>query len=404
MAPKLAFRVGGVSDSLTLKLNAQVQEMQRQGLDVVNLSTGEPDFPVPDAAKDAVRKALDQNRSKYTPVAGVPELRERIARKTTLQQPSMVKDAGEWKAADVIVTNGGKQAIFNAMMAVLEPGDTVLVPTPFWISYPEMAALAGASTHRIETKFSNSFKLTPQELRSALDICERPSMLILNSPNNPTGALSSREELAALGEGVASHPNGKHLWILSDEIYDRVVLGETPFCSFLEACPGLRSQVITVNGMSKSAAMTGWRVGWTVSAGPVTGAMQSVQAQSTSGINALAQWASIAALDLPESAFKSQLERYQARSRLALDILKKAAKLEIVAPEGAFYLFFGVQGYLRPGETTPRLCERLLKDGKVAVVPGDPFGAPGFARLSFATDEAVLELGCRRIVETLLKG
>ncbi len=404
MAPKLAARVSGVSDSLTLKLNSQVQEMQKQGLDVVNLTTGEPDFAVPDAAKDAVRKALDQNRSKYTPVAGIPELRERIARKTTGQQPALVIQAGEWRPSDVIVTNGGKQAIFNAMMAVLEPGDTVLVPAPFWISYPEMAALAGASTHRMTTQFSNSFKLTASELRAALDSCERPAMLILNSPNNPTGALYSRAELAALGEVIASHPKGGSLWVLSDEIYDRVILGSTPFCSFLEACPALRSQVITVNGMSKSAAMTGWRVGWTVSTGAVTGAMLSVQAQSTSGINALAQWASIAALDLPESAFKHQLERYQARSRVALDILKKAAKLEIVAPEGAFYLFFGVRGYLRPGETTPQLCERLLRDGKVAVVPGDPFGAPGFARLSFATDEAALELGCRRIVETLAQG
>jgi len=398
---KLSHRVQGVSDSLTLRLNAQVQEMQKQGLDVVNLSTGEPDFAVSDAAKDAVRKALDLNRSKYTPVSGIPELKERIARRTSLQQPSLTAAVGPWKSADVVVTNGGKQAIYNAMMAILEPGDDVLIPAPFWISYPDMAALAGGHAHRIATQFKNSFKLTPEELRSALDACSQPRLLILNSPNNPTGALYSRDEFAALGEVLQSHPAAREMWILSDEIYDRVILGDQPFCSFLEACPTLRDRVVTVNGMSKSAAMTGWRVGWSVSSGPLTAALSVVQAQSTSGINALAQWASVAALDLPESAFEEQILRYRNRSRLALDILKKAGKLEIVDPKGAFYVFFGVQYYLRPGEGSAAFCERVLKEARVAVVPGDPFGAAGFARLSFATDEKTLELGCQRLVDAL---
>jgi aspartate aminotransferase len=398
---KLATRVRGVSDSLTLRLNSQVQEMQRAGVDVVNLSTGEPDFAVPDAAKQAVLEAVRLNRSKYTPVTGVPELRTRIAQRTTQQQPALAALAGPWKPTDVIVTNGGKQAIFNSMMATLEPGDDVLLPIPYWISYPDMAALVGARVHRIETRFEHSFKLTARELSAALDACSRPRLLVLNSPGNPTGSLYSREEFAELGEVIGSHPAAKDLWVLSDEIYDRVILGAKPFCSFLEACPALRERVITINGMSKSAAMTGWRSGWSVSSGPITAAMGVVQAQSTSGINALAQWASVAALDLPESAFDEQVARYRSRARLALEILEKPGKLKIVVPEGAFYVFFGIAGCLRPGEDAPAFCERLLREARVAVVPGDPFGLPGFARLSFATDEKTLESGCRRIVEAL---
>lgn len=404
MAPRLSSRVQGVSDSLTLRLNAQVQELQRQGLDIANLSTGEPDFPVPDASKEAVREALRLDRSKYGPVAGIIELRERIARRTTAQQPAVGARAGAWKASEVIVTNGGKQALFNAMMAVLESGDEVLIPAPYWVSYPDMASLAGGTPRILATQFSNSFKLTAGELRAALDASPRPRLLILNSPGNPTGAVYSREEFRALGEVLSAHPKGRELWILSDEIYDRVILGKIPFCSFLEACPELREQVITVNGMSKSAAMTGWRVGWTVAAPGITAAMSVVQAQSTSGINALAQWASVAALDLPETAFAGQLERYRARLGLVLEILKKAAKLEIVVPEGAFYLFFGVHAYLRPGEGSAQFCERLLREARVAVVPGDPFGMPGFARLSFATSDATLESGCRRLADFLCQG
>jgi aspartate aminotransferase len=401
MLPGLSVRVQGVSDSLTLKLNAQVQELQKQGVDVANLSTGEPDFAVPEASKEAVRSALKLNRSKYGPVAGVPELRERVARRTNLHQPRLLALSGAWKSSDVIITNGGKQALFNAMMAVLEAGDEALIPAPYWISYPDMAALAGATSKIIPTQFSNSFKLTPEELKASLDECASPKLLILNSPSNPTGAVYSREEFMALGEVIRSHPRGKGIWIISDEIYDRVILSDVPFCSFLDACPELRDQVITVNGMSKSAAMTGWRVGWSVASPRVTSAMSLVQAQSTSGINALAQWASIAALDLPETEFTSQIERYRARLALALEILKKAAKLEIAVPKGAFYIFFGVRGYLRPDEGTPRFCERLLREAKVAVVPGDPFGMPGTVRLSFATDETSLASGCRRFVDYL---
>jgi aspartate aminotransferase len=343
---------------------------------------------------------LEQDRSKYTPVPGILELREAIARKTQLQQPSLTE---AWKASQVLVTNGGKQAIFNAMMAVLEPGDEVFFPAPFWISYPEMTRLVGGEPFAITTEFKDSFKLTVAQLSAALDRATRPKLLIVNSPCNPTGALYSREEFAALGTVIATHPKAADLWVLSDEIYDRVILSEQPFCSFLEACPGLRSRVITVNGMSKAAAMTGWRIGWSIAESAVTSAMNTVQAQSTSGINALAQWASLAALKLPEEAFSAQLNRYQARLQLVLEILSKAGKLKVVVPKGAFYVFFGIEAYMRAGETAGQFCERALHEAKVALVPGDPFGMPGFVRMSFATHEATLKSGCERLVDYLTK-
>ncbi|MEN9722414.1 MAG: hypothetical protein RJB38_400 [Pseudomonadota bacterium] len=396
---KLATRVQGVSDSLTLRLNAQVQEMQKQGIDIANLSTGEPDFPVPEASKEAVREALRLNRSKYTPVSGILPLREAIARKTSAQQPSLVAQSGAWSAQNVVISNGGKQAIFNAMMAVLESGDQVLFPAPYWLSYPEMAKLLGAEPVAISTAIDRGFRMTPEELGSALDAAPRAKLLILNSPSNPTGALYSRAELAALGAVIAQHPRGKEVWILSDEIYDRITLGEKPFCSFLEACPDLREQVVTVNGMSKSAAMTGWRTGWSVAPAALTSALGTIQGQSTSGICALSQWAALAALELPESSFSEQLERYRERCRLVLAILSKAGKLEVVVPEGAFYVFLGVRRLLRAGETAALFCERVLREARVALVPGEPFGAPGFVRMSFATEDSTLKVGCERLVE-----
>ena len=251
---KLASRVSGVSDSLTLRLNARVQEMQKQGVDIANLSTGEPDFEVPEAAKDAVRESLSLNRSKYTPVPGILPLREAVAHRTNLQQPSAAAISGGWKAANIVVTNGGKQAIFNAMMAVLEAGDQVLFPAPFWISYPDMARLAGGSPVAIPTRFENAFRMTAAELSAALDASPRAKLLILNSPCNPTGSLYSREELAAIGEVLERHPRGREVWVLSDEIYDRVILGEKPFTSFLDRkSTRLNSSHVSESRMPSSA-------------------------------------------------------------------------------------------------------------------------------------------------------
>lgn len=396
----LSRRLDGVSESATLKLNSTVQMMKAQGVDVINLTAGEPDFPVPDAAKEAVKEALRLNRSKYTPVPGIPELRKAVALKTNLQQPSVAK-IHPWEASNVIVTNGGKQALFNAFMALLDPGNEVLIPTPYWLSYPEMVKLAGGIPKFISAPHSQGFKIKPDQLKNALG--PKVKVLVLNSPSNPTGVMYTRKEYAELAEVLLTTPGAENIWVISDEIYDRINFGEVPFCSFLEAAPELRHRSITINGMSKSAAMTGWRSGWSVAPENVTQGMITLQGQSTSGINALAQWASLAALALPESEFSSMVTTFKKRRNLVLENLEKAHKIDVIVPNGAFYIFVGVGKYLRAGEESIAFAQRLLEDAKVAVVPGTPFGEPEFIRISFATDEESLVKGCDRLVKYLGK-
>ena len=386
---QLARRLDGVSESATLKLNATVQAMKAKGIDVVNLTAGEPDFNVPEAAKKAVIDAVNANKSKYTPAAGIPELRQAVDDKTTAKQP--------WKASNVVLTNGGKQSIFNAILALIDPGDEVLIPAPYWLSYPEIVRIAGGTPKFIPAPLSQGFKITPAQLAKALAPGHRVKMVIFNSPSNPTGAMYTREEFAALGRILSETPGAEGVWVLSDEIYDRIVFGHTPFVSFLDAAPQLRDRTITSNGMSKSAAMTGWRVGWSVAPDLVTQGMITLQGQSTSNVNALAQWASVAALKLPEADFAYQIESFKKRRDLCLDILKASGKIEVFSPEGAFYMFAGVGKSLKPGEDSMGFAERLLEGAQVAVVPGTPFGEPSFVRLSIATEEKALREGCQRI-------
>jgi aspartate aminotransferase len=393
---QLAKRLDGVSESATLKLNATVQMLKSKGVDVVNLTAGEPDFNVPDVAKEAVIEAIRLNRSKYTPAPGIIELREAVAKKTNSQQPRLEQP---WKASDVVITNGGKQALFNSCLALINPGDEVLIPSPYWLSYPEMVKLAGGVPKMIPTSFDQDFKINPEQLKAALG--PKVKMLILNSPSNPTGMMYSREEFEALGKILLDTPQAGGVWVVSDEIYDRIELDQVPFCSFLGAVPHLRDRTITVNGMSKSAAMTGWRIGWTVAPEHVTQGLITIQGQSTSGINSLAQWASLAALKLPESSFEGQVTSYRDRKNLVVELLKKAPGIDLVVPDGAFYVFFGVKKHLKTGEDSMSFAQRLLEDAKVAVVPGTPFGEPEFLRLSFATDEKTLIEGISRIVKYL---
>jgi len=396
-----ARRMEGVSESATLKLNAMVQKLRAQGEDIVNLTTGEPDFAVPQAAKDAAIDAILKDRSKYTPAAGIPELREKIAARTNGQQPSLAH-LRPWKASDIVVTNGAKQGIFNALLALVDEGDAVLIPAPFWLSYPEMAKLAGGEPRILQTRFDEGYVLKPEVLRQGLREAQaagkRPRILFLNSPSNPTGGMFTREDFERLGQVLESEPAARDLWVISDEIYDRVAYDRVPFISFLEACPRLRERVVTVNGLSKAAAMTGWRVGWTVAPESVQAALVTLQGQSTSGINSVAQWASLAALDLAEEAFADQIRQYRERRDLVLEILSQSGKLKVFPPLGAFYAWVDITGAMAAGEDSFGFAERLLRDGKVAVVPGTPFGGPGAFRISFATDIATLRKACERIV------
>jgi len=396
----LAQRLVGVSESATLKLNATVQQLKAQGVDIVNLTAGEPDSPVPDAAKEAAIRAIQTNQNKYTPVPGILPLREAIAAKTNAQQASLSKHQ-PWKASHVVVSNGGKQAIFNTLMALINPGDEVLIPSPYWLSYPEMVKLAGGVPKVIPTSIELGFKVTPDQLKQALS--SRTKLIIFNSPSNPSGVMYSKAEFSELGKVLHEEELAQGVWILSDEIYDQIILGKEPFCSFLEAAPQLVDRTITVNGMSKSVAMTGWRIGWSVAHEKVTQALITLQGQSTSGINAPAQWASIAGLGLPSEYFKEQVEKYQGRKKILLENLKNAPRIEVVEPDGAFYVFIGIKGHLRAGEDSMGFAQRLLEEAQVAVIPGTPFGEAHFIRISFATDEKSILEGCKRIVNYLQK-
>jgi aspartate aminotransferase len=389
----IARRLDGVSESATLKLNAMVQQMKAQGVDVINLTAGEPDFPPLEAAKEGVIEAVRANRSKYTPAAGLPEFRELIAAKTNRQQPGL---AQKWTAKDVVVTNGGKQALFNAILALIDPGDEVLIPTPYWLSYPEMVKIAGGIPKFIPSTHEKGFKISPEQLKAAIG--PKVKALVLNSPSNPSGAMYSEAEFRALARVLEELPENDRIWVLSDEIYDTITFGDEPFCSFLKAAPGLRDRVITVNGLSKSGAMTGWRIGWSVATPKITEALGTLQGQSTSGICALSQWAGIAVMKRPESEFLELAKPFHRRRALALEILRKAAKIKVFAPQGSFYFFVGIGSYLKPGEDSFGFSERLLSQGRVAVVPGTPFGDPEGVRVSFATDDRSLEEGCRRLV------
>lgn len=393
--PILSERMSLISESPTMRLNALVQSMKKQGVDVVNLTAGEPDFVVHDLVKQAVTKAVEENHNKYTPAAGLPELRQLVAEKTNRQQPSLEKPH---ESKNVVVTNGGKQALFNALFSLVNPGEEVLIGSPYWVSYPEMIKLSGGVPKFLNASASNHFKLSPQDFENAIH--SKTKAVILNSPSNPTGVVYSKEEYRKIAEVFQKNPN---LYILSDEIYDRINFGETPFCSFLETAPFLQDRCITINGMSKSFSMTGWRVGWMVAPEKIAKAVIKIQGQTTSGINSLAQWASIAGLKISESEFISQVETYKKRRQKLFDILTQAPDLNLIRPEGAFYCFVGVGAYLKEGEDSIQFAEKLLQEARVAVVPGSPFGEPHFVRLSFATDDQSLKEGCDRIVQFLQK-
>lgn len=389
----LSTRVKFLQESATLKLNALVNQMKAQGKSVYNLTAGEPDFAPPEAAKAAVIEAVNNNLSRYTPTPGIPELRELIAAKTNRQQPA-VSGKQPWKASDVVVTNGGKQAIFDAVMCLIDRGDEAIIPAPFWLSYPEMVKAAEGTPVQVATTMESQYKISPAELERA--ITPKTRLFFVNSPSNPTGSMYSRTELQALGEVLKKHPQ---VWILSDEIYDRIEFTVGSFCSFLEACPDLRDRTVTVNGLSKSGAMTGWRVGWSLTPPALTAALIALQGHSTSGICSLSQAAAVASLKQPENAFESQRLQYLHRRNLALEVLRKSSKIKVVEPAGAFYLFVDVRGALKPNQDANGFAERLLQDASVAVVSGVDFGAPTCVRLSFATDDKTITEACNRIVQ-----
>ena len=393
---QLSDRLNRLSPSATLAMSQKSSEMKAQGIDVINLSVGEPDFNTPDHIKDAAKKAVDENYSRYSPVPGYPELRKAIVDK--LQKENNL----EYGLNEVLVSNGAKQCVCNAVMALVNNGDEVIVPAPYWVSYPQMVKLAGGTPVYVNAGFEQNFKMTPQQLEAA--ITPKTKMLILCSPSNPTGSVYSKEELKALAEVIRRHDD---LYVLADEIYKHInYVGRHESIAQFD---GMKERCIIVNGVSKAYAMTGWRIGYMAAPEWIIKGCNKLQGQYTSGPCSVSQKAAEAAYTLDQGCVEDMRLAFERRRNLVVKLAKEIEGLEVNVPEGAFYLFpkcssfFGkhTDGYVINNATD--LAMYLLEVGHVATVSGDAFGDPECIRFSYATSDDNLREAMRRIKETLAR-
>ena len=393
---QLSDRLNRLSPSATLAMSQKSVEMKAQGIDVINLSVGEPDFNTPDHIKDAAKKAVDENYSRYSPVPGYPELRKAIVGK--LQKENDL----EYGLNEVLVSNGAKQCVCNAVMALVNNGDEVIVPAPYWVSYPQMVKLAGGTPVYVNAGFEQNFKMTPQQLEAA--ITPRTKMLILCSPSNPTGSVYSKEELRALADVIRRHDD---LYVLADEIYEHInYVGKHASIAQFD---GMKERCIIVNGVSKAYAMTGWRIGYMAAPEWIIKGCNKLQGQYTSGPCSVSQKAAEAAYTLDQGCVEDMRLAFERRRNLVVKLAKEIDGLEVNVPEGAFYLFpkcssfFGkrTDGYVINNATD--LAMYLLEVGHVATVSGDAFGDPECIRFSYATSDDNLREAMKRIKEALEK-
>lgn len=393
---QLSDRLNRLSPSATLAMSQKSSEMKAQGIDVINLSVGEPDFNTPDHIKDAAKKAVDENYSRYSPVPGYPELRKAIVDK--LQKENNL----EYGLNEVLVSNGAKQCVCNAVMALVNNGDEVIVPAPYWVSYPQMVKLAGGTPVYVNAGFEQNFKMTPQQLEAA--ITPKTKMLILCSPSNPTGSVYSKEELKALAEVIRRHDD---LYVLADEIYEHInYVGRHESIAQFD---GMKERCIIVNGVSKAYAMTGWRIGYMAAPEWIIKGCNKLQGQYTSGPCSVSQKAAEAAYTLDQGCVEDMRLAFERRRNLVVKLAKEIEGLEVNVPEGAFYLFpkcssfFGkhTDGYVINNATD--LAMYLLEVGHVATVSGDAFGDPECIRFSYATSDDNLREAMRRIKEALAR-
>jgi aspartate/methionine/tyrosine aminotransferase len=385
---RVSKRLGRLPGSATLAINNRAREMVAAGRDVISFGAGEPDFPTPDhIIAAAVRAAGEASHHHYTANVGLPPLRSAIADYTKAQSGVSVGDD------QILVTNGAKQAIFQTFAALLDPGDEVLLPTPHWVTYPAGIELAGGVPISVPTRMEDGFKVTVDDLDRQRT--EATKLLVFVSPSNPTGAVYSREEARDIGEWAKEND----IWVMADEIYQRLVYGaEQVAPSIAAATPGL-DNVILINGVAKSFAMTGWRVGWMIGPPDVVGAAARHQSHATGNVNNVAQMAALAAITGPQDTVEAMREAFDKRRQTMVSMLAGAPGVECAEPAGAFYVFPSVAGALNETyPTSEALAEGLLEEAGVAVVPGDSFGAPGFIRLSYALSDADLERGVSRML------
>jgi aspartate aminotransferase len=368
-------------------------ELREAGRDIISLGAGEPDFDTPDHIKEAAIKAIHDGQTKYTAIDGTSQLKAAIQRK--FERDNQLN----YEPDQILVSVGAKHTLFNACMGVLSAGDQAIIPAPYWVSYPDMVRVAEGEPVIIETGIEDGFKVTPEKLQAA--ITDKTRMLFLNSPSNPTGSCYTRAELAALGQVLVKHPQ---IVVLADDIYEHIHWAEEPFCSLVTACPELYDQVVTINGVSKCYAMTGWRVGYAGGPREVIKAMKTIQSQITSNPCSISQVAATAALDGDQTCMAEMLKAYKSRSDYLVDALNDIPGFECREGEGAFYAFPKVTGAMasKGFKTDAELVQMLLEQADVVLVPGTPFGAPGYVRLSFACSIEELKKAVSRIRAALV--
>lgn len=381
---KLANRVSDIGESVTLEITSKAKKMAKEGIDVVSFAAGEPDFDTPDFIKQAAIKAINEGFTKYTPSSGMLELREAIARK-------FKKDNNlDYSPAEIVVSNGAKHSLYNIFQAICEKGDEVIIPAPYWLSYPAMVNLAEAKSVFAPTSASNNFKLTEKDLSSR--ITPKTRCLVLNSPSNPTGSLYNIDELKMVARLAVKHK----FYVISDEIYEKLVYDNKEYISIGSLGKDIRDLTITVNGVSKSYSMTGWRIGYAAGPIEVMKAIANVQSHATSNPCSISQKATLAGLEGDQKFISDMRAEFQKRRDLMVSRLNKMKNLSCIKPEGAFYVFCDISK-LKQGSA--KIANRLLEEARVAVIPGEPFGADSFIRFSFATSVAAINKGLDRIEE-----
>ena len=393
---QLSNRLNRLAPSATLAMSQKSGEMKAQGIDVINMSVGEPDFNTPDHIKEAAKKAIDENWSRYSPVPGYADLRQAIVAKLKNE------NGLDYTINEVLVSNGAKQSVCNTIMALVNDGDEVIIPAPYWVSYPQMAKLAGGEPVYIEAGFEQNFKITPEQLEAA--ITPKTRMLILCSPSNPTGSVYSQEELNALAEVIKKHAD---LFVLADEIYEHInYIGKH---ASIAKCEGMKERSIIVNGVSKAYAMTGWRIGYIAAPEWIVKGCNKLQGQYTSGPCSVSQKAATEAYVASQACVEEMRQAFERRRDLIVELAKDIPGLEVNVPEGAFYLFpkcssfYGKSDGKRTINNSTDLAMYLLEEGHVATVGGDAFGDPECFRMSYATSDDNIREAMRRIKETLAK-
>lgn len=385
--------IDNVMPSTSAIISQKARDMRENGVDVIALSAGEPDFDTPQWIKTAAWQALQDGHTKYPPIAGLTQLRSAISKK-------LKNDYNlTYSFQDIIVTHGAKQALYNAFAASLNKDDEVIISAPYWTSYTEMVTLNGGKPIIIHPSITDSHKITPKLLENA--ITPRTKWILFNSPSNPSGAVYSKNELQALAKVLLKYP---HVWIMSDDVYDKFIYTDVPFCNFAQISPLLFSRTLVINSFSKTYAMTGWRIGYAAGPSALIRAMHTVQSQSTSGVCTMSQWAGIAALEGNQQFLLVWQATFKKRRDMVVDMLNKAHGLKCALPEGAFYAYPSCKELI--GYTTPKgkiidsdtaFAEALLEEAHVALVPGSAFGASPYVRLSYAASEAALFEACTRI-------